>query len=222
MEGERRAASKRAFAGVGGRHRFRAAPATCVPTHCRCARLAPGFDHVSNSGRRAQARGVGEARREGRRVANKRNVGPDRPGEKTAQKEKKKNVSSRSRARPCRAHGTSPRVTAHLCASSCQRAAACLAHRPASRSRPQRSHGRRPARRRLVAGRHRGRGECLKEKRVTVACPGGGRVTRGTRWPTHPSTPPQDTVTGFLLAGVGHVDLRRSSNFFIVNDSEFG
>lgn len=30
----------------------------------------------------------------------------------------------------------------------------------------------------------------------------------------------QDTVTGFLLAGVGHVDLRRNSNFLIVNDSE--
>jgi vacuolar-type H+-ATPase subunit F/Vma7 len=35
-----------------------------------------------------------------------------------------------------------------------------------------------------------------------------------------PSPPLQDTVTGFLLAGVGHVDLRRSSNFFIVNESE--
>jgi V-type H+-transporting ATPase subunit F len=31
----------------------------------------------------------------------------------------------------------------------------------------------------------------------------------------------QDTVTGFLLAGVGHVDLRRHSNFLIVNDSAF-
>ena len=30
----------------------------------------------------------------------------------------------------------------------------------------------------------------------------------------------QDTVTGFLLAGVGNVDLRRNSNFLIVNDSE--
>ena len=38
---------------------------------------------------------------------------------------------------------------------------------------------------------------------------------------TYPPSPPlQDTVTGFLLAGVGHVDLRRSSNFFIVNESE--
>ncbi len=30
----------------------------------------------------------------------------------------------------------------------------------------------------------------------------------------------QDTVTGFLLAGVGNVDLRRKSNFLIVNESK--
>lgn len=29
----------------------------------------------------------------------------------------------------------------------------------------------------------------------------------------------QDTVTGFLLAGVGSVDLRKKSNFLVVNDS---
>ena len=38
--------------------------------------------------------------------------------------------------------------------------------------------------------------------------------------PQNPSIAQQDTVTGFLLAGVGHVDLRRQSNFFIVTDSE--
>lgn len=30
----------------------------------------------------------------------------------------------------------------------------------------------------------------------------------------------QDTATGMLLTGVGHVDLRRRSNFVIVDDSE--
>lgn len=30
----------------------------------------------------------------------------------------------------------------------------------------------------------------------------------------------EDTVTGFLLAGVGHVDVRRKSNFLIVDSSE--
>jgi V-type H+-transporting ATPase subunit F len=30
----------------------------------------------------------------------------------------------------------------------------------------------------------------------------------------------QDTATGLLLTGVGHVDLRRQSNFVIVDDSE--
>ena len=30
----------------------------------------------------------------------------------------------------------------------------------------------------------------------------------------------QDTVTGFLLAGVGNVDLRRKTNFLIVTESE--
>ena len=29
-------------------------------------------------------------------------------------------------------------------------------------------------------------------------------------------------MTGFLLAGVGHVDLRRNSNYLIVGESEFG
>jgi hypothetical protein len=29
----------------------------------------------------------------------------------------------------------------------------------------------------------------------------------------------QDTVTGFLLAGVGNVDLRKKTNFLIVNES---
>ena len=61
---------------------------------------------------------------------------------------------------------------------------------------------------------------------------GGGGVTAGgscsssrhdpppSPTPLPPPSPPlQDTVTGFLLAGVGHVDLRRSSNFFIVNES---
>ena len=32
--------------------------------------------------------------------------------------------------------------------------------------------------------------------------------------------PAQDTVTGFLLAGVGNVDLRRKTNFLVVNESE--
>ena len=30
----------------------------------------------------------------------------------------------------------------------------------------------------------------------------------------------EDTITGFLLAGVGNVDLRKKSNFLIVNESE--
>jgi V-type H+-transporting ATPase subunit F len=30
----------------------------------------------------------------------------------------------------------------------------------------------------------------------------------------------EDTVTGFLLAGVGNVDARRKSNFLIVDNSE--
>ena len=30
----------------------------------------------------------------------------------------------------------------------------------------------------------------------------------------------QDTITGFLLAGVGNIDLRRKSNFLIVDQSE--
>ena len=30
----------------------------------------------------------------------------------------------------------------------------------------------------------------------------------------------QDTVTGFLLAGVGNVDLRKKSNYLVVNESE--
>ena len=29
----------------------------------------------------------------------------------------------------------------------------------------------------------------------------------------------QDTITGFLLAGVGNVDLRKKSNFLVVNES---
>ena len=29
----------------------------------------------------------------------------------------------------------------------------------------------------------------------------------------------QDTVTGFLLAGVGNIDLRRKGNFLVVNES---
>lgn len=33
---------------------------------------------------------------------------------------------------------------------------------------------------------------------------------------------PQDTVTGFLLAGVGNVDLRRKSNFLVVTESKLG
>ena len=30
----------------------------------------------------------------------------------------------------------------------------------------------------------------------------------------------QDTATGMLLTGVGHVDLRKQSNFLIVDDSK--
>ena len=32
-------------------------------------------------------------------------------------------------------------------------------------------------------------------------------------------TPVQDTVTGFLLAGVGNVDYKRNSNFLVVDSS---
>lgn len=35
-----------------------------------------------------------------------------------------------------------------------------------------------------------------------------------------PSAVWQDTVTGFLLAGVGNVDLRRKSNFLVVSESK--
>jgi V-type H+-transporting ATPase subunit F len=31
----------------------------------------------------------------------------------------------------------------------------------------------------------------------------------------------EDSVTGFLLAGVGNVDVRRKSNFLIVDSSEY-
>lgn len=31
--------------------------------------------------------------------------------------------------------------------------------------------------------------------------------------------PPQDTITGFLLAGVGDVDFKKRSNFLVVKDS---
>ena len=30
----------------------------------------------------------------------------------------------------------------------------------------------------------------------------------------------QDTVTGFLLAGIGNVDLRKKSNFLVVTESK--
>lgn len=30
----------------------------------------------------------------------------------------------------------------------------------------------------------------------------------------------EDTITGFLLAGIGNVDLRKNSNFLIVNESK--
>ena len=30
----------------------------------------------------------------------------------------------------------------------------------------------------------------------------------------------QDTATGLMLTGVGHVDIRKKSNFLIVDDSE--
>ena len=65
-----------------------------------------------------------------------------------------------------------------------------------------------------------------------MLCAGGARDeresggNRASRMPspslTLCSSPTQDTVTGFLLAGVGHVDLRRHSNFLIVNDSASG
>jgi V-type H+-transporting ATPase subunit F len=31
----------------------------------------------------------------------------------------------------------------------------------------------------------------------------------------------QDTATGMLLTGVGHVDLRRRSSFLVVDDSKY-
>lgn len=31
----------------------------------------------------------------------------------------------------------------------------------------------------------------------------------------------QDTIAGFLLAGVGDIDLRKKSNFLVVESSEF-
>lgn len=37
-----------------------------------------------------------------------------------------------------------------------------------------------------------------------------------------PLLPAQDTITGFLLAGVGNIDLRRKSNFLIVDQSQCG
>lgn len=36
---------------------------------------------------------------------------------------------------------------------------------------------------------------------------------------TNLGLPLQDTVTGFLLAGVGNVDLRKKTNFLVVNES---
>ena len=38
-------------------------------------------------------------------------------------------------------------------------------------------------------------------------------------WSVPLSRRAQDTITGFLLAGVGNVDLRRKSNFLIVDQS---
>ena len=35
----------------------------------------------------------------------------------------------------------------------------------------------------------------------------------------HRALAAQDTVTGFLLAGVGNVDLRKNTNFLVVSDS---
>ena len=31
---------------------------------------------------------------------------------------------------------------------------------------------------------------------------------------------PQDTITGFLLAGLGNIDLRKTSNYLMVDGSE--
>ena len=39
------------------------------------------------------------------------------------------------------------------------------------------------------------------------------------RWSAPLSRRSKDTITGFLLAGVGNVDLRRKSNFLIVDQS---
>ena len=36
-----------------------------------------------------------------------------------------------------------------------------------------------------------------------------------------PATRSQDTITGFLLAGVGNVDLRKKRNYLVVDASEF-
>ncbi len=33
---------------------------------------------------------------------------------------------------------------------------------------------------------------------------------------------PQDTITGFLLSGVGNIDIRKKSNFLVVDSSESG
>ena len=54
---------------------------------------------------------------------------------------------------------------------------------------------------------------------------GAARVTLGERPPTllrsaHRPRAAQDTITGFLLAGVGNVDLRKTSNFLVVDGSE--
>lgn len=32
----------------------------------------------------------------------------------------------------------------------------------------------------------------------------------------------QDTITGFLLSGMGNIDLRKKSNFLVVDSSKFG
>jgi hypothetical protein len=34
------------------------------------------------------------------------------------------------------------------------------------------------------------------------------------------AVPSQDTITGFLLAGVGNIDLRKKRNFLVVDSSE--
>ena len=48
-------------------------------------------------------------------------------------------------------------------------------------------------------------------------CLAAGRHSVYLPWNTYLS---QDTVTGFLLAGVGNVDLRRKSNFLVVTESK--